>query len=351
MEESTKTILKAVGKTLFNAGKEIAPIVATAAIYKKVFGHRIETPKALTFYMEDFPNLYRTRFTFNSKDKKQLVGYMYFYLGVVPKALIVFAHGFGGGGQRSYMDVIDHLAALGYAIFAYDATANDESEGEELKGFPQQTKDLQAAIKFVRTIKYYKDLPMLLFGHSMGAYAVSCVLNFEPKVKGVIAVSGFNKTSEIIKQHASEFGEIPSNNVLSTIEDYEKSIFGKYARVDAISGFKNTRAKVLVIHSEDDKTIPISSGYNLYYKEFRNSPRFTFIKLENSGHGTVFYSKDGVEYANHYYQEYKEFTKNKDVTNEQIDSFVNEHLDRYRYASLVDIDLFDKIDKFIKKCI
>ncbi len=178
MEESTKTILKAVGKTLFNAGKEIAPVVATAAIYKKVFGHRIETPKALTFYMEDFPNLYRTRFTFNSKDKKQLVGYMYFYLGVVPKALIVFAHGFGGGGQRSYMDVIDHLAALGYAVFAYDATANDESEGEELKGFPQQTKDLQAAIKFVRTIKYYKDLPMLLFGHSIMNQKLKVLLRY-----------------------------------------------------------------------------------------------------------------------------------------------------------------------------
>ncbi|WP_370631506.1 serine aminopeptidase domain-containing protein [Peptoniphilus sp. KCTC 25270] len=53
------------------------------------------------------------------------------------KGIIIIAHGFGGGGHNSYLDCINYFAQNGYYVFAYDATGNDESEGEGVRGFPQ----------------------------------------------------------------------------------------------------------------------------------------------------------------------------------------------------------------------
>ena len=59
------------------------------------------------------------------------------------------AHGLGGGGHNSYMDCANYFARHGYYVFAYDATGNDESEGEGVGGLPQGVIDLDYAISFV----------------------------------------------------------------------------------------------------------------------------------------------------------------------------------------------------------
>lgn len=350
MEESTKNLLKNIGIAAFKIGKKVTPAVGTAVVYKKVFGHRIETNKYLTFLMEDFPDLQRTRYTFKSLYKNTLVGYLYTYENLSPKALIVFAHGFGGGGQTSYLDVIDYLASQGYAVFAYDATANDESEGKEMRGFPQQVMDLEQAIKFAKTIKPYNRLPLGLFGHSMGAYSVSNVLNFYPNVKFVVAASGFNKSSEIVKQHANEIDQGQTDNVIPYIETYEEIEFGKYAKKTAMEGFVHTDAKILIIHSEDDPVIPISSGLDLYKKTFKNVSRIQYIRLKNSGHGEVFYSPEGIKYCKLLNTTYKKLVKQKETTPELLEQFKNS-IDRNRYARMIDIKLFEKITKFIDSAI
>lgn len=351
MEESTKKFFKDLAKAAFKTGKVIAPPIMTATIYNKIFGHRIETPIGLTYQLEDFEGLLRVRHVFKTNDKRNLVGYMYFHKNSSPKALIVFAHGFGGGGQTSYMDIIDYLASQNFCVFAYDATGNDESEGQGMNGFPQAVIDLENAIKYTRTLNPYNKLPLVLFGHSMGAYSVSNVLNFYHDVKCVVAASGFNKSSEIVLQHAAEFDKEQGLKVAPYIDDFEESKFGKYASSTSVEGFKSTAAKILVIHSEDDPVIPISSGFDIYYKEFKSNPRFSFIKLKESGHGTVFYSKDGIKYSKKINADYKANCKSEYFTDDLKIQFRDKTVDRNKYCNMIDIKLFSKIIKFINNSI
>ena len=39
-----------------------------------------------------------------------------------PKGVVVIAHGLGGGGQNTYMDLADYFTSNGYLVFAYDVT-------------------------------------------------------------------------------------------------------------------------------------------------------------------------------------------------------------------------------------
>lgn len=338
-----------LGKTLFEVGKTTTNLVGVPAIFEKIFGHHIDTPIALSYFIEDFPNLNRTQYIFKSNAKQKLTGYMYSYKNVEQKAIIVLAHGFGGGGQRTYMDVINELASRGFYVFAYDATGNDESEGI-IGGFPQAVIDLERAIKYVRSLKEYKNYPICLFGHSMGAYAVSTVLNFVKDIKAVVACSGFNRSSEIVKQQALKYMGNAEETAIY-INNYERLRFGRYAKYTAIDGFKKTNANIMVVHSQDDSVIPITAGFGTYQKIFKNNSRFTFVKFNKTGHGTVYYKTQGAEYAQAYVANYKKFISKKNLTEDEKAKFAIENLDRTKWTNLINKKLFDKIEKFYKDSI
>ncbi|GFI19069.1 hypothetical protein IMSAGC009_04249 [Lachnospiraceae bacterium] len=105
--------------------------------------------------------------------------------------LSVMAHVFGGGGHNSYMDCVNYFACHGYYVFSYDATGNDESEGEGVGGLPQGVIDLDYAITFVEESGKFPSLPIVLFGHSWGGYSVSSVLTYPPRSKSRYSVFGF----------------------------------------------------------------------------------------------------------------------------------------------------------------
>jgi len=97
-----------------------------------------------------------------------LTGYKYYREDTEINGLVVLAHGFGGG-QRNYMHISNYFASNGYAVFAYDATGNDESEGEAVGSLPQSVVDLDYALRFVKSNSDFAGLPIALWGHSWAA--------------------------------------------------------------------------------------------------------------------------------------------------------------------------------------
>ena len=58
------------------------------------------------------------------------------------------------------MDFLYSIAQHDYFVFAYDATGNDESEGDSVEGLPQGVIDLDNVITFVEQQDEFKDLPI-----------------------------------------------------------------------------------------------------------------------------------------------------------------------------------------------
>ena len=136
----------------------------SVAIYDENFNQRFTSDESLMFNISDFDGLQRTQYKFASNKGQMLTGYMYSF-GSGQRGIVVLAHGFGGGGHNSYMDCANYFARHGYYAFAYDATGNDESEGEGVGGLPQGVVDLDYAISFIEGSKDFGNLPIVLFGH------------------------------------------------------------------------------------------------------------------------------------------------------------------------------------------
>ena len=260
----------------------VFPII-TIAIYNGEFGHRYEERRYESYRVENFKGLQVEHCSIVANKRHRLVGYKYSREGQNPKVLLVLVHGMCGS-HKNYLDICNYFASNGYAVFSYDATGSGESEGSKVGGFAQGLVDLDYVLNYVKALPEYQGLPIMLWGHSWGAFCVCNVLNFHPDVKAVVAVSGFDTSAVLLKQYAEVNMGKAVALLMPYISIYERFCWDKYAGTSACDGFANSKARVMIIHSTDDPTVFASSGYDRYYAKFANDDRFIFKMYTDRGH-------------------------------------------------------------------
>lgn len=268
----------------------IMPTV-TVIIYESVFSTRFETSLDARFEPSDFAGLEMYRCDFQSQ-KVTLAGYKYTDGDDnAKKGVVVISHGMGGGGHNSLMPYIAEFVKNGYLVFAYDSRGTDASGGKDTNGFPQSLIDLDNALHHISAQPEYQNLPVKLFGHSCGAYAVGNVLNMHPEVSAAVMISGFDESEDMLEYYGSKYVGFLAKATIGYVRLYERIKFGgEFTELSAIDGMKKTDAKILIAHSSDDKNVPVKCGYDKYYNEFGSLERFEFVLYEDRGHTDLLYS-------------------------------------------------------------
>ena len=298
-------------------------------------------------------------YTFPSDRGQMLAGYLY-SAGEDRQGVVVIAHGFGGGGHNSYMDAANYFAQRGWYIFAYDATGTDKSEGEGVGGVPQGVIDLDHAISFVEEDDDLSALPIVLFGHSWGAYSVCSVLTYHPEVKAVIECSGFNSSSDMFESGGKSQAGGLIYAMTPFVKIYERFKYGKYAANTAMDGFASSDASVMIVHSADDDVIEIGYGYDKYYKKYKDDARFTFVRFEDKGHNDILNDPEDT-YKDEFNSEFDHWLgtldydykaqENKDRFIEEKAEYITKNLDHSRWSSRLDEDLFARFEEFYEQAI
>ena len=346
MDEKKKQILGDIGRFLSRKLVEASPYITTDIAYKKFFYHRTISDLPSHFNNDLFPNLIAEKTSFKSFNNN-LVGYFYSYPKCDKSKIVIFVHGYGNGHHR-YLDIINYLASKGNYIFSYDATSFDESSGEGIYGFPQGIIDLKQAINFVKKEKSYLDEDIVLMGHSWGAYSVGSILNLFPNISKAIMLSGFNKSGDIVKQHGLEWAGERVETSIEYVDEYEEFRFGEYHSLSVIDGIKNSKSLIYIIHSSDDKTVPIEIGLDLYQKTFNNNERIIYKRFTDRGHGTVYYSKKGKDYYEYISKEYRRYLKNKkNISLEDKKHLFNLIVNLDQWLDMLNYPLMDSINDFI----
>lgn len=282
-------IITAIVLAIVLIGGCIGLYFLAVSIYDGSFSYRCTTDEDISFGISEFPTLTRQRHTFASNNGQKLVGYLYAQTDaeLQEKAVIVFAHGLGAGGQTGYMDMFNYLTAQGYYVFAYDATANDESEGDVIGGLPQGFIDLDHAIDYAYTIEEIRDLPFVLMGYSWGGLSVANVLNYHPEVKAVASLAGWNESMNLIDYRGCQMVGGVAKLLLPFASVYEYTMYGEYSFSTAMKGFENSDCAVMIVHGEQDDTIPIEYGYDTYFEKYGTDARFTFKKYADRDHSLL----------------------------------------------------------------
>lgn len=124
------------------------------------------------------------------------------------EGVLLVVHGLGEHCGR-YMNVVNHLVPLGYAIYGFDLIGHGKSEGprEFVERFADYTDTLATYHEMVRG--WQGDKPIFLVGHSMGGLiATYYLLEHQADFAGAIISGPAIKISDSISQATILLGRI-----------------------------------------------------------------------------------------------------------------------------------------------
>lgn len=328
-------------------------MVVTKIIYDGQFPRyerHDETVSAILRYADLEANYPRQLVDFKSGDNL-LKGYI--YGSDNSQGLVVVAHGLGGGAD-SYLPQITYFIDHGWRVFAYDATGSFDSEGKTTKGFPQALLDLDAALTHIESTESFEELPVVLFGHSWGGYAVANVLHFNHEIAGVVSVSGANSAmSMIMEQGESMMGGF-INVQYPYLWLYQRILFGESASLGAVDAINQSDTPVLIIHGSEDEMVDYNGSAIIARVDELNNPNVEAIVQSDpgrNGHNSLFKSETAVSYIEGVNVEYKALY---DQYEENIPYDVKQEfysdIDR-SLAQDLDDSLMERIQQFLLKCI
>jgi alpha-beta hydrolase superfamily lysophospholipase len=223
------------------------------------------------------------------------------------KGLVVVAPG-RGEGVEYYLPQILYFVDQGWRVFAFDYTGTFASEGENSVGLPQSRTDLMAALAYIESNPTLNQLPVVLWGHSLGGYAAAAVLKDHPKISAVASISGFNSPLGLMDEQVRAqlgvlgFVEYPFEWLYQTLR------FGRGAGVTAVDGINSSDTPVMIIHGSADEAIAYNGASIIAQRGQITNPHVVYKTAnadKRSGHMDLFRSEAAVQYIQQKNQEYK----------------------------------------------
>lgn len=295
---------------------------------------------------KNFDNLNARPVDFKSDKGQTLNGFLYSSAKVDDyKALIVFSHGMGAG-HLAYTTEINYFAQKGYLVLAYDNTGTCTSEGEKLYGFAQGVIDLKHALDFVKSRDDLKDMPLLLLGHSWGAYSVCNVSAITPvkDIKGIVAFSPFNSMNKLLRDNAKQQTKM-NLSVFSPFFDIINLLrFGKAGILRSCDTIDNNSIPTLILHGGNDLQVTLRNSPVGLKNRISNNPNARTVLYESKYHN-VYLAKDAEQYLNDTFAKIATLGENSPEAYE-----IYQNID-YALITKEDLTVMETANSFLEECV
>jgi carboxymethylenebutenolidase len=164
---------------------------------------------------------------------------------------VIGLHG-SGGGHATMSDFAILLAEQGFAVYVlhyFDRTGTTEIDGLQtiFRHFPFWMKTLWDAVSFVANQPQVDPARIALLGFSLGAYLALSAAAIDTRIQAVVEF----------------FGGMPKEMKL----------------------FTRRLCPVLILHGEDDKTVPVEEAYHLQRILEKKQIAYEMKIYPNVGHG------------------------------------------------------------------
>ena len=285
--------------------------------YKGMMHTRCDDVETVFYFSaDDFEGLNRESYAFYASTGCRLQGYVYAYSNPIPKKLVVFDHGFGGG-HRAYMKEIEMLCRRGYTVIAYDHMGCMESEGESPNGMAQSLCDLNDCLNAIGADARFAGYEIFVVGHSWGGFSTLNISAIHPEVSRAVVISGFVSVEELVNSFFSGV----MKGYRKVIMELERKANPVFVRYDATESLKKSNAKVLLVYSDND---PLCSHrhFDLLKAALDGKENIRFLLVHNKGHNPN-YTEDAVGYLGTFSKARGKLLRRKNVTPAEKQAFVN----------------------------
>ncbi len=321
-------------------------VVALKIMEATGIGKRCEGDENLKYLKaKNFDNLNARPIDFKSDKGQTLNGFLYSSAKVDSyKALVVFSHGMGAG-HLAYTTEINYFAQKGYLVLSFDNTGTCESEGAKINGFAQGIIDLKFALEFVKSRDDLKDMPIILVGHSWGAYSVcnvSAITDIE--IKGIVAFSPFNSMNKLIRDIAKTKTKL-NLSILSPFFDLINLLkFGKTGILRTCDTINDNSIPTLVMHGGNDMQVTVKNSPVGKPHKIKDNENARTVLYESKFHN-VYLAKDAEQYLNDTFAKIETLGKDSPEAYE-----VYQNID-YALITKEDLNVMETALSFMEECI
>lgn len=320
--------------------------LVTVLMYNSNFGRAEPSMYSTSLRYSDITGYNRTQVSFMSGDNK-LVGYIYGEEN--DKGLVVIAHGIGSSAE-GYLPETIYFVDQGWRVFIYDCTGSWNSEGKGTKGLPQSALDLDVALTYIESQNW--NLPVMLYGHSWGGYAVTAVLNYEHAVTASVSVAGYDSPIVMLHEQAGYMLGWVSVFAYPIEWSYQRILFGSAAGLTAVDGINRSGIPVMIIHGTADETIRYDGAAIIAQKDQITNPNVEYktCSMEGqNGHNSLVMSEVAVKYTEELNAEYNAISEyyGGEVP-EEVKTAFSAAADRFQ-ASELDGAFMDEVNAFFEK--
>jgi len=196
-----------------------------------------------------------------------------------PNAVIICLAGINHPSATAYLGHARHFREMGFATFFFDMRAHGESDGDVICMGYREHLDTKAVVKYIKSKKEYKDIPLVVMGLSLGASTAIISAGEMPEIDGIISLSAFSSWEDIFCDKMNAFSpefftRLEKPLVAWSAKVKYKVDIRKFSPVNSIKKLGTRPA--LLMHSIGDKEVPFENFLRL----MENAPAHveTFVR-------------------------------------------------------------------------
>jgi pimeloyl-ACP methyl ester carboxylesterase len=126
--------------------------------------------------------------------------------GEAPKAVVVFISGIHNPSVTAFFGHARMFAEHGYASVLYDMRAHGKSEGDLIGLGYLEVSDTQAVVDYVKGKEEYRDLPIIVYGLSMGGAVAINSTGRIPEIDGLVSLSAYSSWEDVFADNMMAMG-------------------------------------------------------------------------------------------------------------------------------------------------
>ncbi|MEW6287596.1 MAG: alpha/beta fold hydrolase [Chloroflexota bacterium] len=171
---------------------------------------------------------------------------------------LILLHGWGRNLSRT-LPYIEALYPLGYNLLAFDARNHGSSSPVQHPTVGTFSQDVLSAVAFLRQ----RGIAQIgLVGLSVGGGAVINAAGWDKSIRAVVTVGAISHPVALMKYEFSK-RHVP-DFVATFLLNYMRRRYGlDFDAIAPINNLPKAEADVLIIHGENDQTVPLAHGQAL----------------------------------------------------------------------------------------
>lgn len=177
-----------------------------------------------------------------------------------PKAVVIFLSGIHNPSVTAFFGHAKMLLEAGYASILLEMRAHGESEGDVIALGYQEYLDTQAVVDYIKANNRYVDVPIVVYGLSMGAVTAINSNGQIAEIDAVISLSAYSSFDDVFVDNMGVPEPFASAQRFF-VRLYTSSKYGFTSRhitpKNQIQNLGNRPA--LLIHSTGDSQIPYAN--------------------------------------------------------------------------------------------